>query len=266
MINLSVQKLANKSFLLLPASNIIRYSIIITNTGDEDARFVKVRDMLSKGVSIIPSSIVVDGCPQSNCRCSDSIFVGTVRAGGNVIVTFDVKVCENTLLESVSNRAVVTYIDSTNQIFSVESNESVVAIINLKICAKKSVDKLRARVGETLTYSVLIRNDSTVPLTNVLFFDELEANLSLVAGSIRINSIPQAGNSLNGLPLGTINPHSSILVSFEATINDIVRLSTIRNTASITYEYTVIDNGVPVVSTAETTSNCVRTQVLFCNC
>ena len=57
------------------------------------------------------------------------------------------------------------------------------------IAATKAVDKAAARQGETLTYTVTISNSGADPATNVVFNDTLDANTTLVPGSLIVSPI-----------------------------------------------------------------------------
>ena len=105
-----------------------------------------------------------------------SISVGNIEPGGNSIITYEVEVSKKCIKSSIANKAVVSYCDnecgkSCNK-FVEESNLLVVPIIDIDVKLKKSVDKVCAKVGEILSYTMIIRNDSNIILDDVVLNDK----------------------------------------------------------------------------------------------
>lgn len=65
---------------------------------------------------------------------------------------------------------------------------TVPGVFDPSITATKSVDKTSAKAGDTLTYTVTISNSGT-NASNVVFTDTIDANTTLVAGSVIISPI-----------------------------------------------------------------------------
>ncbi|MBW6409251.1 DUF11 domain-containing protein [Clostridium weizhouense] len=263
---LSVSKIADRSYMFIGISNKIRYSIVITNTGNERVNSIKVNDILSKGACFIPGTLTLNGCRKEELK-NQIINIGYMDPEESIIISFDAKVNPNCPPDYVSNKAVVTYMDNYNNSMKVESNEVVTPVINIDVCLKKSVDKKVATVGEIISYFILIRNNSNVNITEVMFYDELSECLNLLPSSVFIGETPQYIDTFNGgINLGTINANSSITISFQAEVLCRPKPSTITNVASVDYYYTISDNGINVTSTGESTSNCATTKILSSNC
>ncbi|MGB6367393.1 MAG: Calx-beta domain-containing protein, partial [Thermoanaerobaculia bacterium] len=105
----------------------------------------------------------------------------------------------------------------------------------------KTVDRTFARVGEALTYAVELRNEGTVVAEEILFHDALPTGLELVSDSLGVNGVPvPSADPQIGVPLGTIEPGASLLVTFQAEIEDLPSEelpSEYSNRASWTYKY-----------------------------
>lgn len=75
-------------------------------------------------------------------------------------------------------------------------------------------------IGQTLTYTVTITNDSEVTATNIQFVDPLSAEMVFQTGSMQVNGVTVAGaNPVNGVPIGDLPPGGIITVSYEVTVS-----------------------------------------------
>ncbi|MGG7178576.1 hypothetical protein ACQPU1_13325 [Clostridium paraputrificum] len=267
MINLKVTKFADRNYLFIGFSNRVRYSIIIENQGDESANSVRVSDILSRGAFVVPGTITINGCRQNKQFCCEPISIGSIGPGESAIVSMVVEVNASCPPLSIVNRAIVSYFDNQGNKLSVQSNELVLPVYNLSVCIIKSVDKVVAKVGEVLSYSVLIRNTGNVDISDVTFFDQLPENLLLLPSTVLINSVPQFIDDLGiGIDLGTIVAGGNVVISFQAEILPLPKSSVVTNVANIDFSYTVNDGGILITSTGESISNPVTTKLLNCIC
>lgn len=266
MVNLRITKSSNVSYLFLGASNRIIYSLVIENLGDSKATCVRVKDILEENARIIPDTVKVNGCADDVLLCDMSISVGNIEPGGNSIITYEVEVSKKCIKSSIANKAVVSYCDnecgkSCNK-FVEESNLLVVPIIDIDVKLKKSVDKVCAKVGEILSYTMIIRNDSNIILDDVVLNDKISSDLELYPASVLINGVPQYLENLNNINLGSLNPYSSIIVQFKGKVLRMPENNTIKNEATLTFEYTVLENGIEIESEGTACSNQVCTRIL----
>lgn len=266
MVNLTVQKYADRSYLFLKSSNVIRYSVIISNTGDTEATCVTVKDMLSVGASIKCNTITVDACCVSNVYNPRGISIGKIPAGGNKIVTFEVEVDKKCPPSNILNKAIVSYCDQDNNTIVIESNVVNTPIINIEVCVKKIVSSISANVGDLLSYTIVITNNSNVPIDNVLLYDELQDNVTLLPGTVMVNGVIKYEDNLNGLDIGTINPKSSTILIFQVRIDSIESTNFIKNSANVKYLYSIMETEGINTSIGNSCSNQVITKVSEGNC
>lgn len=267
MINLNITKFADRNYLFIGLSNRVKYTIRIENLGDESANLVRVVDILSKGAFIIPRTILINGCRENGQCCLGPISVGSIGPGESTVITMEVEVSSACPPVAIVNRAVVSYFDSQGNKFTVESNELVLPVVNLNVCLIKSVDKIVAKVGDIISYSVLVRNNSNLYINNVIFYDILPENLLLLPATVRINGVQQFVDDLSiGLDLETIAAGSNKVVSFQVEVLGLPKVSVITNVASADYSYTINDGEIPVTSIGESISNSVTTKVLHHIC
>lgn len=263
MVSLNVKKIADRNYLLLSDSEVINYSIIISNEGDEAANFIRVRDLLSKGAILVSGSVAVNGCDVCNYSCNESIFIDSIAPGGNAFVTFQVTVNEHYPPQKIINTAEVSYFDINNKLMFAQSNELIIPVIDINVCMSKVSDKINASLGEIVSYTVFIRNNSTINIDNVIFYDDIQSDLVLIPESVKINSVPKYTADLSqGLELGTINSMASILINFDVQISYPSVVGKICNVGSINFDYTLNDGGVLKVMNETIYSDCSETKIV----
>lgn len=270
MVILSVVKSSNTPNLFIGASNRIIYSIVITNTGDTRATCVRVKDVLEANARIIPNTVKVDGCGNDVLLSDMSISIGVIEPGGNSIITYEVEVSKNCIRDTIANKAIVSYCDrecSNNcNKFTVESNLLIIPIIFVDVKISKSVDKTCAKVGDVLSYTIVIRNDSNVDIENAVLNDFVSADLIVFPATVLINGIPQYIDDLAGVLLGTIPSYTSVIVQFKGQIREMPSTCAIKNEATLSFEYTVLENGIEIVSEGLACSNDIFTRIIERNC
>lgn len=87
------------------------------------------------------------------------------------------------LINKIDNTATITY--DGNPI----NSNSVETLLLLAPTITKTVDKLTANVGDTLTYTVTITNISLSPVTNILFSDSIVEGASYVVDSFMVDGV-----------------------------------------------------------------------------
>lgn len=260
---LNVIKSADKSYIFCGMSNKIKYSIIITNNGTTPANCVKVKDVLSPGLCLIPHSIMINGCQQNVLSLENGVTIGSIPPGGNTILTFDVEVPMDAMLTQVENQAMVTYCDGNGVILTAISNNLIIPVYKIFVCITKTAEQKEVLIGEVINYSILIRNESNLPIDNAILYDDLPTSLKLLPGTVMVNlASKQVMDFSTGLLIGTIPPHAGVVVSFQAQVINYPSGGVIENTARVEYNYTIIENNIPNTSEGEACSCKVVTEVI----
>ena len=170
--NVAVTKSADKTFANVGEE--ITYTLILGNTGAVDALNVTVSDLLPPETALVDGSVTVDGTPYAGAL---PVVIPAISAGQQVIITF---------------KAVANAIPAVNPVFNIaradygffpfagypatgfsNSNPVAVYIIARAMTNVKSVDKAFAVKGDILTYTSVIKNTGTIPVTDVIFKDEI---------------------------------------------------------------------------------------------
>lgn len=110
----------------------------------------------------------------------------------------------------------------------------------------KTVDQAVANVGETVRYTVTLTNTCESPLTNVFFQDIVPRGLAFVPGSVTVNGTPNAAADPDiGFPLPDVPGGGTVTVAFSAVATEVPIPNPTLNSASIRYEYTPVEGGIP---------------------
>jgi len=124
----------------------------------------------------------------------------------------------------------------------------------------KSISQSVVFVGDTVVYTVVLRNRCTLPLTSINFIDKLPQGLAFVPGSVIVNDLqePLADPEL-GFPLPDIIGEEEVVVRFKA-LAMAAQDAPVVNQAEIHYEYTPVEGGIPGIH--DVVSNEVLLQII----
>ena len=133
----------------------LTYTITLTNNGNADGT-VTVTDEIPAGTTLVEKSITNNGVESNGTITWTDV---EVKAGDTVEVSFKVTINSDTKT-SVTNKAVIDGNKPTEEVETRIAN----------ITGAKSVDKSTAKVGDTLTYTIILTNsgnaDGTVTVTD----------------------------------------------------------------------------------------------------
>ena len=88
---------------------------------------------------------------------------------------------------------------------NVTSNTVFTTINTANILSLKQVDKSFSRIGDILTYTVVLTNNGNSSAQNVIFTDTVPSVTTFIANTFSINGVPQSGaDPSNGVNIGTI--------------------------------------------------------------
>lgn len=133
--------------------------------------------------------------------------------------------------------------------------------VYLNVPIIKVVDKAVENIGNQLTYSFNITNNSNVTITSNILKDILQTEATFVTGTVEVNStsLPLA-TPASGIPIPDLIPGASATVSFNVLINSMPTPNIIYNTGTLSFKYSNTNS-------SQVTSNQVQTIILkpfFC--
>jgi len=127
-----------------------------------------------------------------------------------------------------------------------------------KFIPVKSIDRPVAFVGETVVYKVVLKNNCTLPLTNVIFLDKLPQGLVFVDGSVTVNGLDEPlANPETGFPLPDLSGGDEVVVQFKA-LAESEQHNPVINMAEMQYKYTPVEGGIPATYDVESNEVCLE--------
>ncbi|MBO6126450.1 MAG: DUF11 domain-containing protein [Clostridia bacterium] len=118
-------------------------------------------------------------------------------------------------ITSINNIASASFNGNT-----IESNNAVTQLI-LDPTVSKSVDKATASIGEVLTYSINITNDSELEMSNVVFSDNVPVGSNYITNSFTVNGTsvtPTVTGTNLSYNISSIPASSNTTVSFQVIV------------------------------------------------
>lgn len=250
----------------------LTYTIALKNTGNVPADNVILSDTLPKGTTFVPGSVTANGAPVGGDPAA-GVNVGTIAPGAVTTVSF--KVVVNTTIPTtnpIPNDSTINFtytVDPANPDGAAgkgNSNKVNTQVNSAKISNSdggltKTVDKTSANVGDTLTYTISMKNTGNVPANNVIFADSIPKGTTFIPGTVTVNGAANAGNPAAGINVGTINPGQTTVVTFQVLVNTTIPTTNpIPNRGAVAYKYTV-DPSVPNGASGGGLTNQVTTQI-----
>jgi len=206
------------------------YQIVVTNDGPSDADNVMVSDAEPPGVTFGAVTSVPPVCTALPCD------IGTLTNGSSVTITIEATVDPASTDADVENTTEVTSPtpdgDSSNNDSTITNpiETSADMVLESKDSAPDPV-----AAGETLTYTIVTRNDGPSVAVNALIVDTVPANTTLVLASLPTGctSTGAAPGSTITCVLGDVAVDAIDTVSFDVIVDsDLAAPATLSNTAS----------------------------------
>lgn len=218
------------------------YTVKISN--DESANIplkaVKLKDSLPEFVKFTQGSVHVDGKTASynydNASRLLTVELGDIEPNKMKTVTFECVIESNAYGQSFKNVAVGgadnhEEVPGTDEGVDIEDGKA-------KMSTTKSVSKDKAKVGDSLVYTVKISSADTseVNLRNVVMNDILSEFVTFTHGSVQVDGVTvnysyDNAKRLLSVPLLEIAPGQTKTVTFEALVNTQAYGKTFNNTA-----------------------------------
>jgi len=97
----------------------------------------------------------------------------------------------------------------------------------------KSVDKTNVKPGETVTYTITVRNNNSTAIQNAVVTDTLDSRLTYVSGATSKGSISASGQTVTA-NISTLNAGETVTITITARVASSVSApAQINNTASL---------------------------------
>ncbi len=219
--------------------DLLEYSITLTNNSDEDISGVVFTDPIPGNTSYVAASSTLNGNPTGSVAGSPPILtvnVGTLKAHASAIIRFQVRVSYSTPNGFVvrnqgsvdSPRTVPTPTDADNDPSNgAQPTETPIGTqtgTNSTLRAEKRVAVSNditplgvVNAGDTLRYTIVLRNPGQTALTNLTLTDQVPTGLTYVNNSASpVAAFSSPTLTWSGL---SVPANGSLTLTFDATID-----------------------------------------------
>ncbi len=217
----------------------VTYTIAVANSGNI-AGATTVTDPIPAGTAFVPNSVTVGGVTVPGANIATGVSVGSIPAGGSATVTFQVLVQTLPSPPQLVNQASAAYTftvpDGRTSSGSAVSNTVTLPVALPNVTVVKSASVTDVSVGETYTYTAVIANNGTDPVTNVTLTDAMPSGSVFVGGSVTLNGASRpSANPASGIAVGTLTAGSSATITFQVTSSTLPSPAQFVNRASVAY-------------------------------
>ncbi|MCR8842634.1 hypothetical protein NQ117_02980 [Paenibacillus sp. SC116] len=257
--------------------DIYSYHIEFANQGTNALSQVTITDLIDLGLELTPGSVTVSVPATVTTTPNFSILIDSLPVGTTVAIDFTVTAAAlppdfTAYTNTASASFTFTRADGTTVPLTALSNTVVVPVQSLTpipaptLTVTKSANVATAIIGQTVTFSISITNTSTAPIANISLINILNEGLVFLRGSITVNGNDQPDLGTASVPIGTLLPDESAIVTVQAIILAIPPSGEVVNRAAVqTDTFTQPTNAVviPVTSASLIVDKTVTPSMAF---
>jgi hypothetical protein len=211
-------------------AQVVTYTVKYKNNSDEDIENGRIELTYPQYFTFAESE------PQPNLA-KNVWNVGTLRSGQSGTITFKGSFASAPTGQSQSFVAAFMVLDSTGKFFTQSNATYITSIGSLPLAVSQEVisgaENGIAKPGETMTYKISYRNNTSVPARGAIIVITLDSNAidfsSLQAEGAQISNNTITWNASSDSKLETLNPNEGGSVQFNATIKNPPVRDTSRN-------------------------------------
>ena len=240
----------------------LTYTVTFKNTSPFPMTSVTVQDLLPTETSFVANSLSINGV-SSNADITTNTQLPDLAVGETVTLVFKALVDAVPTTNPIVNTADFTYIiengSSEAGTASVTGGETVIGSTPdfTGDGFVKSVDKVSAMVGDTVSYTLVVTNNGTATSLGTKLFDIIPQETSLVGATLLVDGVAATGDLVAGVELGDMAQNDTKTVTFDVLIDSQPTDLLLDNTGVLDYTYDI--NGQ--ILTGNQASNTVFTVV-----
>lgn len=207
----------------------LSYTINVKNSGDTDLTNVIVWVNEPNLANYVPGSSSAQGVPNGQTVALDdnwintNVNLGKVPAGKSVVVKYQTKVAQNANPDDIIWSVAAADSDQTGKVQAQAFTKMVFRATVL--CGAKTADKTSVSVGDTVTFTIKVCNQSNINLNDVIIEDKMDPIFAYVAGS---TTLEIDGKTLKiddnwiktHVNIGNLPPKYEAFLKYQVTIKD----------------------------------------------
>lgn len=198
------------------AGSVVTFSLAVSNAGPSDATNIEIDDLLDPDVTFLSADLPGGQCANASGRVTCT-HPGLASGAPPLIATVAVRLAPGTGAGSVANSATVHSAvpdaNLRNNSDSVSFNSSATA----DLAVTKTASSTTASPGETIDYTVTVRNDGPSDAANVLVTDTAPAGLTFEA--LEASGGGVCDRASGGCRWSSIPDGSSFTMTIHARVN-----------------------------------------------
>ncbi|MEO2203779.1 hypothetical protein ABGV42_08520 [Paenibacillus pabuli] len=151
--------------------------------------------------------------------------------------------------------AVLT-LTTSGDAYIVNGNAIQVDINAPRITVSKGSTATGAVAGDSILYTVTVANAGTASAASVVLSDSLPAGLTFIPGSVTVAGVPRPTLDITaGIPLGSLNLSSSIVVTYRALIGQDASILQLVNSANAAFTFQSVAGGPTITGVIPSNSS-----------
>lgn len=223
------------------AGDMVTYSLTITNTSDQDATELVIKDEIPAGLKFVEGSITENGQLVGR-RITWTL--ATLAPGESYTVSFKAVLPKVSQNRSWKNVGVLTYGNNpegpdeetpSNEV-EIDTDLPELTLEKLQSVDNKDFTKdlLTVKDGNVVTYKLIVKNIGKVTANKVVISDPIPEGLSYVENSASDNGVYADGKVT--WVIGNLNAGESREVTFQCVVPKTEKATTWKNVGSVVYE------------------------------
>lgn len=212
----------------------IAYKIAVRNTGDIDAANVSLKDILPQymsyevGTSYIYTSVHPEGVKLDDTLFSTGLSIPNITPGDAGVEYLVYKTRIASSVPTGSWELINTAKVFQSGAIKAQDQAKVVVTANRGLIIDKKVsngnggwvEQNSAKIGDTITYRIIVRNTGNVTVNAVKVKDILPLYVNYIAGSTKINGITANDGIItsSGLNIGDLAPGAQKTITLQAKV------------------------------------------------